>query len=432
MFRFAPSPTGDMHIGNLRVAIFNFIMAQKLGERFIIRIEDTDKARNIEGKDKEILEILEIFGISYDEVMYQSENIRFHQQLAAKLLQDKNAFCCFCSKEELAQKKELAKENKIAYRYDNTCTNLPDSEVIDNPKPFVVRLKKPLEKVAFVDEIKGELSFTPEEIDSFVTMRKDNLPTYNFACAVDDMLSDIGFIIRGEDRIPNTPKQMTIHKFFGYEKKLKYAHLPILLDENGKKMSKRDESSSVKWLLSLGLLPSAIANYLILIGNNTPKEIFTIKEAIEFFDIKNISKSPTHFDLAKLRQVNREYIKLIDEVELSSYFGFKDKQIGLLAKLYTEETSTINEIKEKIDAIFAPKTAHENIKEEFELLRNIAKKAPYIEHFEEYKRYLMNESEIRDKTFLKALRILLTGREQGPNLSDLYPLIKSYLQEIIK
>jgi glutamyl-tRNA synthetase len=279
MLRFAPSPTGDMHIGNLRVALFNYLEASKRGEELIIRIEDTDKERNIEGKDAEIVALLDLFGIKYRDVLYQSKNFKFHSAMAIDLLHRKKAFNCFCTQEELQAKKEAAKEAKKAYRYDGTCENLPAEEVIDNPKPFSVRIKKPTSPIAFKDIIKGEISFEPDDIDSFIILRVDKTPTYNFACAVDDMLSDISIVIRGEDHLSNTPKQIHIRRSLGYEKEIEYAHLPIILNAEGKKMSKRDNASSVKWLLEEGFLPEAIANYLILIGNKTPKEIFTLQEA---------------------------------------------------------------------------------------------------------------------------------------------------------
>ncbi|EOH5340528.1 glutamate--tRNA ligase, partial [Campylobacter coli] len=207
MYRFAPSPTGDMHIGNLRAALFNYICARQKNMDFILRIEDTDKARNITGKEEEIKEILHLFGISWQHYYVQSENLKFHRQMALKLVSEKKAFACFCTEEELEAKKELAKKQGKAYRYDGTCQNLADIDVLKCEKPFVIRLKKPTHTMKFTDFIKGELSFEPENIDSFVIMRTDKTPTYNFACAVDDMLENVSCIIRGEDHVSNTPKQ---------------------------------------------------------------------------------------------------------------------------------------------------------------------------------------------------------------------------------
>lgn len=432
MLRFAPSPTGDMHIGNLRVALLNYIVSKQRNEGLLIRIEDTDKERNIEGKDKEILAILDLFGIEYNQVIYQSDNYKFHQAMAIQLLGEKKAFNCFCSQETLEQKRVLASEQKIAYRYDDTCLKLEPHEIIDNPLPFSVRLAKPSQHITIKDHIKGEIAFEPNEIDSFIILRADKTPMYNFACAVDDMLGDISIIIRGEDHVSNTPKQEFIRRQLGYTKNVEYAHLPIILNDEGKKMSKRDNASSVKWLLEQGFLPSAISNYLILMGNKPPKEIFTLQEAVEFFNLDNISKSPARFDLDMLRHINKEHIKLLNAKELSTYVGFADESIGELAKIYLEESSTTKELKNKISTIFAPKIATTDMEESILILKNIIKDAPHFEEYEEFKTYITQKSALKGKDLFKPLRFLLTGALNGPDLSIIYKHIKNYLGEIIK
>ena len=432
MLRFAPSPTGDMHIGNLRVAIFNYITALQRKEDLIIRIEDTDKERNIQGKDSEIIALLDLFEIKYKDVLYQSKNFKFHSAMAVDLLHKKKAFNCFCSPQELEAKKEEAKKAKKAYRYDGTCENLPAEEVIDNPKPFTVRIKKPSNPITFNDKIKGEITFEPDNIDSFIILRVDKTPTYNFACAVDDMLSDISFVIRGEDHLSNTPKQIHIRKSLGYDKEIEYAHLPIILNQDGKKMSKRDDASSVKWLLEEGFLPQAISNYLILIGNKTPKEIFTIDEAVEWFDLANISKSPAKFDIDMLRYINREHLKMLDDKELSTYVGFADEDIGKLAKIYLEEASTTKELKEKIKPIFSKKEIPQEYEESAKKLQEIIKDAPFFDEYNDFKNYLMKESGLKGKNFFKPLRILLTASQHGPEIKEIYSTLKNYIKEVAK
>ncbi|NWF67328.1 MAG: glutamate--tRNA ligase [Campylobacterales bacterium] len=432
MLRFAPSPTGDMHIGNLRVAILNYIVAKQIGEKFLIRIEDTDKERNIDGKDEEILDILHKFGLKYDNLVYQSKNLHFHQTMAMQLIAEQKAFLCFCTADELDRKKELAKANNEPFRYDGTCEKLSNLEVLDCEKPSVVRLKKPQNSIKFVDKIKGEQSFEPKDIDSFVILRTDKTPTYNFACAIDDMLYDISFIIRGEDHVSNSPKQIHIRNSLGYSKEIVHAHLPIILNDDGKKMSKRDNVSSVKYLLDEGFLVEAITNYLVALGNTTPTEIFNLSDAIEWFKIENISKSPARFDIDKLKFINREHIKLKDDVELSRLIGFGDENIGKLIKLYTQEGSTIKEIKAKIDAIFSQKDEYAEFKEEFELLKQTIKNMPFFEDYEEFKKELTNRSGLKGKNLFKPLRFLLTGAENGPELKDVYVLIKNYLMEVVK
>lgn len=432
MLRFSPSPTGDMHIGNLRVALFNYILSVQREEPLLIRIEDTDLERNIPGKEKEIFEILSLFGIEYQEQQFQSNNLRFHRAMALQLLHDKKAFNCFCSSETLDAKREAAKEAKIAYRYDGACENLPAEEVIDNPLPFTIRLKKPSHPITLTDLIKGESTFDPDEIDSFILLGQDKFPTYNFACAVDDMLSDVSLIIRGEEHLNNTPKQIAIHEALGYTKKIEYAHLPVILGEEGKKLSKHDDASSVKWLLEEGYLPEAISNYLIMMGNKTPNEIFSLKEAIKWFDLKSLSKAPVRFDIDKLTFINREHLKGLDPKELSRYVGFADADIGQLAKVFLEEAGTLKELRSKIGAIFAQKEVPEEFKEGYEILRKLTLDAPHYDDFDAYTTYLSRHSGLEGKNFFKPLRFLLTGAEHGPELGDLYPYLKNYLKEVVK
>ena len=427
MYRFAPSPTGDMHIGNLRVAIFNYIASLQDKSGFILRIEDTDKERNIEGKDKEIMEILKKFGIKWDTLYYQSQNLKFHQEFGAKLLIDKKAFLCFCDDETLEKKREEDLNNGVAYRYDGSCENLSDEEILNNPRPAALRLKAPKITQKFTDKIKGEIVFEPENIDSFVLLRADKTPTYNFACAIDDMLEGVTMIIRGEDHVSNTPKQNLIREALGYTQEISYAHLPIILNMNGRKMSKRDNSSSVSYLLDKGYMPEAIANYLILIGNKTPCEIFTIQEAASWFDISNISRSPAKFSEEKLAQINREHIKLASDDRLVE-LGFSSPD---LARFYTQESSLIPEIIAKIDAINSAKIIPPQWQKEADEIRKVILNMQIPYSFDELKIVISDETNLKGKSLFMPLRLLLTGAEHGPELKDLYPLIKSDIKEIV-
>lgn len=414
MLRFAPSPTGDMYIGNLRVALFNYICSLQREEPLLIRIDDTDKERNIPDKEKEIFEILALFGIEYQEQQFQSNNLRFHRAMALQMLQDKKAFNCFCSAEDLEAKQDAT--------YAGTCENLAPEEVIDNPLPFTIRLKKPPHSITFTDIIKGKNTFDPDKIDSFILMSADKYPTYNFACAVDDMLSDISLIIRNEDHLSDTPKQIAIHEALGYTKKVEYAHLPIILED----------SVSIKWLLEEGFLPEAISNYLIALGNKTPLEIFTLKEAVKWFDLQSLSKDPVRFDIEKLRAINREHLRGLDPKELSRYVGFADEEIGNLAKLFLKEATTLKELRVKVGAVFASKKAPQEYKEEFDLLRELTLKAPHFDDYESYKTYLMKHSALEGENLFKPLSLLLSGTENAPELNDLYSHIKNYLKEVVK
>lgn len=438
MLRFAPSPTGDMHIGNLRAAIFNYIIAKQTNQPFLIRIEDTDLARNIEGKDKEILSILNLFGLLWDKLVYQSHNFGYHQKIAEYLISKDYAFYCYCTKEFLDQKREEAKEQKKPFRYDESWATLHKDS---NPKP-VVRLKGAQETIQFLDEIKGEISFGPNEIDSFVILKEDGIPTYNFACAVDDMLYDISFIVRGEDHVSNTPRQILVRKYLDYTKDIGYAHLPIILGESGSKMSKRDNASSVNWLLEQGFLPQSIMNYLIAMGNKTPTEIFRLQDALEWFDIKNIAKSPVKFDIKKLRFINREHLKMLNESELALLLNTTDASVGGLAKLYLQEASTLNEIREKIDAIFAPKDIFalyedQDFSESCQILYAgfqtlMQEHSLALREYESLKTELMARTGLKGKKFFKPLRILLTGTSHGLELHELYPFLQYFLQDIVR
>jgi glutamyl-tRNA synthetase len=434
MLRFAPSPTGDMHIGNLRIAILNYLIAQQRNENFLVRIEDTDKERNIEGKDTEIMQILEKFALTHNSVSHQSENLHIHQTLAIRLLEEGKAFVCTCTEDQLELDREEAKNNKVAYYYSGQCFDVNKEELSklkESGIPFVIRIKKPEHEIINHDLIKGDIHTTPNEVDSFVILRADGTPTHNFACACDDMLSGISFIVRGEDHRSNTPRQEYIKMLLGYDQEITYAHLPIILNTEGKKMSKRDDASSVKWIFKEGFIPDAIINYLLLLGNTeTPKEIFTLPEAIEWFNIENISRSAAKFDIDKLRFINREHLKLIDDKQLSTLFGFADADIGKLAKLYLEEASTVKELEAKIKLIFAPKDFEGEWSAQMHTIEDIIQNAPMIDDFNEFKAHIMKESGLKGKNFFTPLRLILTGAEHGPELSEVYPLIKPYLLEV--
>ncbi|PHQ65707.1 MAG: glutamate--tRNA ligase [Sulfurimonas sp.] len=423
MLRFAPSPTGDMHIGDLRVALFNYIVSKQRNEDLIVRIQDLDKEKNVEGKDEEILALLSLFGIEYTQVIYQSESVRYHSAMALELIHEKKAFSCFCSPEWLEKRREEAKESKKAYSYDDACRNLPDELVIDNMSPFTIRLNRPDEAIIVNDAIKGKVSFKPDAVDSFVIMSQDKTPTYNFACAVDDMLSDISLVIRSEEHMSNTPKQDHIRASLGYDKKVEYVHLPII---------KEDDSFSVKWLLEEGFLPAAISNYLISIGNKPPLEIFDTKDAIEWFSLDNISKSPVRFSIDSLREINKKHLKNMDATELSRYVGFADANIGELAKVYLEEASTTKELKAKIEPIFAVKEIPQEFTDAAQAMTKTIKGAPFFEEYDDFKNYIMKESGLDGKNFSKVLRFLLSGAENGPDIALVYKYLKNYIGEIVK
>jgi glutamyl-tRNA synthetase len=245
------------------------------------------------------------------------------------------------------------------------------------------------------------------------------------------MLSGVNFIIRGEDHLSNTPKQTHIKTQLGYGEETTYAHLPIILNREGKKMDKNDDAFSIKWLLEEGFIPDAIINYLLLLGDvETAQEIFTLPEAIAWYKLENISKSSAEFNIDKLRFINKEHLKMMDDKKLSTLFGFADADIGKLAKIYLAEADTTKELESKIKPIFTAKNFDGEWGEQMRIMEKIIQEAPMIYTFDEFKSYIMKESGLKGRNFLMPLRLLLTGAEHGPELSDVYPLIKSYLLEV--
>ncbi|MDM5264615.1 glutamate--tRNA ligase [Sulfurovum sp. XTW-4] len=433
MLRFAPSPTGDMSIEDLRIALFNYMVAKQKDVNFIVRIEDLDKERNITGKDTEIMDIIEKFALPHDSVSHQSENLHIHQTLAIRLLEEKKAFICTCTPEQLNEEQEEAKYNKVPYRYSGRCSAMGAEELHklkEEKIPFVVRIKAPDAPIITHDLIKGDIETPADEVDSFVILNADGTPTYDFACACDDMISGISLVIRSEDQLSNTPKQIHIKTLLGYEQQADYTHLPMILNAEGKKMSTNDDASSVKWLFEHGFIPDAIANYLILLGNQTPSEIFTMPEALKWFDLSRLSKSPVIFDIDTLRSINAEHLKQMDDKRLSTLFGFADADIGKLAKLYLQEACTINELESKIKPIFAPKNFEGKWSAQMHTMEDIIQNAPMINDFNAFKAHILKESGLEGEDFFTPLRLILTGAEHGPELSEIYPLIKPYLLEV--
>ncbi len=431
MLRFAPSPTGNLHIGNLRVALINHIISVQNKEDLILRIDDTDNERNDSQMIENIVRILQSFGISFSKMFSQSENLKFHQSIAMDLLTKRKAFCCFCSQEEIQAKKDKAKKDKKPYRYDNTCLSITDKDVLEaEGKPFTIRLRSPENNISFIDKVKGEISLAPFEVDSTILLRSDKKPTYNFASSVDDMLNDISLVIRGDDHLTNTPKQLHILNSINYDKEINFAHLPIILNTDGKKMSKREESSSVQWLISKGYLETAIANYLLLLGNQTPKEVFTLDEACEWFDLSKLSSSSAKFDINKLNFLNREHILISDDIFISEKLGYSDINIGKLIKLYTEEASTLEEIKSKITKTINKKETPNEWKENYNIIKKLLINREFEKDFNDFKNNISKESNLKGKNLLKPLRYILTGEFNGPNLSEIYPLIYNYLLKV--
>ncbi len=424
MLRFAQNPEESLTIGNLRIALFNFILSKQQNEELLIRIDDTTKDKNSKEnkKEKELIDLLNLFGIQYSRVVAQSENVKYHTGMAMKLLLDKKAFNCFCSDEALEQDRQKAKEEGKPYSYSGFCETISDETKFHCNAPFVVRIKKPSADIKIDLPFQGEITFNPSQVDSFVILDRDKTPTPDFASGVDDMLYDISTIIQDQKQFSNTARHLHVMHSLGYEKQINCIDLPSIT--NG--------DITVQSLIDEGYMPSAIANYLVLLGFDTQKEIFTIEEAIEWFNIKKLSKEELTFDKEKLNTINKEHLKTLDDMRLSKILGYADTDIGKLAKLYLKECNTINELKERINKIFSPKGDFQKFPQEFDQLKECLLNAPYFENFKELQEYISTQTCLQQQILLEVLNFAITGSKESQDIEDIYPYIKNYLGEIIK
>ena len=311
--RFAPSPTGHLHIGGVRTALFNYLYARQKGGVYCLRIEDTDKERSTDENMNEIIRALEWLGISPDEKpVIQSEHAQDHLDSANKLLEENKAYRCFCSKDELDEDKSKAEAEKRPYRYSGKCRNLSDEDIQFNlaaGTPYTIRFKVPEGITRFKDLVYKDISVNNAEIDDFIIIRSDGTPIYQLSVVVDDANMDITHVIRGEDHLSNTPKQILLYLALG-KKVPKFGHLPLILAQDGKRLSKRHGASSVDEFKELGFLPKGLLNGLALLGwgDNMPKPIFSLEELIQRFDLGKVNKKGAIFDLDKLGWINGQHL----------------------------------------------------------------------------------------------------------------------------
>ncbi len=305
--RFAPSPTGYLHIGGARTALFSWLYARKHGGQFVLRIEDTDRERSTEASVNAILEGMTWMGLEYDEgPFYQTDRFDRYKEIIQTLMENGHAYRCNCSKERLEKLREDQMAAKQKPRYDGCCRN----KTVNAEEPHVIRFKNPLEgSVVVNDLIRGKVAFQNNELDDLIIARTDGTPTYNLTVVVDDMDMDINHVIRGDDHLNNTPRQMNILKALGAEPPV-YAHVPMILGEDGKRLSKRHGAVSVMQYHDEGYLPEALLNYLVRLGwSHGDQEIFSIDEMIEKFDLSDVNKSASTFSPDKLLWLNQQYIK---------------------------------------------------------------------------------------------------------------------------
>ena len=316
--RFAPSPTGYLHIGGARTALFNYLLAKKEQGTFILRIEDTDVARSTQESVDAILQAMTWLGLSYDEgPYYQSDRFDLYKAKVQELLDKGLAYRCYCSQEELDAKREAAMKSGGKPKYDGTCRERNQPPIAD--APFVVRFKSPQEgEITFVDRIKGPITFRNEELDDIIIQRSDGTPTYNFVVVVDDAEMGVNLIIRGDDHVNNTPRQIPMYTALGYQVP-EFAHVPMILGADKSRLSKRHGATSVMAYQEQGYLPEALVNYLARLGwSHGDQEIFSMEDLIEKFSLEQVGRAAGVFNPEKLLWLNAHYIKTGDPVRLAA------------------------------------------------------------------------------------------------------------------
>lgn len=364
--RFAPSPTGYMHIGNLRTALYEYLIAKSQGGKFILRIEDTDQERQVEGAVDVIYNTMRMTGLHHDEgpdiggeygPYVQSERMGMYMDYAKELVEKGEAYYCFCTKERLESLKESNAEGAAFAKYDRHCLGLSKEEVqakLDAGVPFVIRQKMPDSgTTTFSDVVYGDITVENTELDDQILMKADGFPTYNFANVVDDHLMHITHVVRGSEYLSSTPKYNLLYKAFGWEPPV-YVHLPAVMRDAHHKLSKRHGDKSFEDLVREGYVVEAIVNYIALLGwsPSGTQEIFSLKELEENFDMAGLSKSPAIFDIKKLTWMNSEYLKAMDfekyyalaEPKLKEALGDADLDLKKIAALLQKRLETLNDI----------------------------------------------------------------------------------------
>ncbi len=319
--RFAPSPTGYLHVGGARTALFNWLYAKKYGGQFLLRIEDTDKARSTEASTRAIFEGLEWLGLKWDEdVVYQGANLPRHQADARRLLDSGAAYRCFCTREELDARRAEAEARKEAFKYDRRCDALSRDEAarrVSAGLPFVIRFRVPEGTTSWDDLVHDTISFPNKDIEDFVILRSDGTPIYNMAVVSDDIAMRITVVMRGDDHISNTPKQIMLYRALGAELPT-FAHLPMIHGLDGKKLSKRHGATAVADYQHMGILPQAMLNFLALLGWSPGHdiEVMTVPQMIELFSVDGLLKKASVFDTAKLEWMNGQHLSILTSAEI--------------------------------------------------------------------------------------------------------------------
>jgi glutamyl-tRNA synthetase len=441
--RFAPSPTGYLHIGGLRTALFSWLWAQKNQGKFLLRIEDTDLSRNSEEALQAILKAFDWVGMSYDgEALYQSKRFDIYQKYIDQLLEEGKAYRCYMTKEELAKLREDQMARGERTRYDGRYRDFKGTP----PKGVepVIRIKAPQEgKISFVDGIKGVFSVDASEVDDFVIARAGGVPTYNFVVAIDDALMGLTDVIRGDDHLYNTPKQIIVYEALGFALPNFY-HVAMINNEQGKKLSKRDGATDVMAYQKLGYLPEALLNFLVRLGwSHGDQEIFSVEEMISLFDPKDINKSASNYNLDKLLWLNAHYIKNKPHAELAMLlksYGVDitnhDKR-DLILNATKERGKTMVELADQIKFILNAPTDYDpkafkkafkqgtlDILEDFSSRLNSAKESLCkVEDYHAVIEQIVTEREIGFGKIGQPLRLALLGAMRGSGLDEIMMIL---------
>lgn len=451
--RYAPSPTGKMHVGNLRTALYEYLIAKHEGGDFLLRIEDTDQERFVEGALEIIYRTLEKTGLTHDEgpdkdggcgpyIQSERQASGIYLEYAKKLVEKKEAYYCFCTKDRLETLRSVVSEDgKEIVKYDKHCLHLSNEEVEENlakNMPYVIRQNIPTEgNTTFIDAIYGDITVENSELDDMILMKSDGYPTYNFANVVDDHLMRITHVVRGNEYLSSTPKYTRLYHAFGWEEPI-YIHCPLITNEEHKKLSKRSGHSSFEDLLEQGFVTEAIVNFIALLGwsSGTNEEIFSLEELEKIFDYRNINKSPAVFDMNKLRWMNGEYIKKMDN---DRYYELvmpyikevvkKDLDLKMIADLVKTRIETLVDVKEIIDffeelpdydtAMYTHKKMKTNEEISLEILKE---QLPILEALEDYSipsiektvmEFITNKG-IKNGMGLWPLRTAVSGKQSTP------------------
>ena len=441
--RFAPSPTGPLHIGGVRTALFNWLYSKNHNGKFFLRIEDTDKERSKEEFKLQILNSLKWIGINHDGEEYiQSKNIESHIKVVNKLLETGNAYKCYCSSDEIEEQKLRAKQKKIPYIYNRKWRDKSEKEAPQDVKP-VIRFKSKIEGSTKINDlVQGDIEIENNTIEDFIILRRDGTPTYNLSASVDDHIMDMTHIIRGDDHKINTFKQIQIYEALQWEKPL-FAHIPLIHTLEGKKLSKRDNASTIDDYEKIGIMPDALRNYLMRLGwSYKDKEIFSLEESIKYFNLEGIGKSPSKLDMSRILSMNEYYIKNKSNDDLFYSFeeyckNFKEninnEKLNIIKKSLTflkNKAKTMEDIYNNSkfiinDEIIIEKAEMSLLTENAKnIIKSFMKKVNEIEVFnketlEPIINNLISENQTNFKGVGQPLRIILTGSKFGPGIYDI-------------